>query len=164
MSLNKIGLGGGCHWCTEAIFQSLKGVYKVEQGWIASKDENTEFSEAIIVHFDPNVIDLFTLINIHLLTHSSTVNHSMRHKYRSAVYYYSKHQKIEIDKIISKLQIEFDNQIVTKSYAFNSFQSSPENLQNYYLKNPNKPFCKRYIDPKLNLILKKFGKDFFQKN
>ena len=60
----KIALGGGCHWCTEAVFQSLIGVHKVEQGFVASTDENTSFSEAVIVHFSPEAISLQTLIEI----------------------------------------------------------------------------------------------------
>ena len=50
MNLNKIALGGSCHWCTEAVFQSLLGVKKVEQGYVASTNENSSFSEAIVVH------------------------------------------------------------------------------------------------------------------
>lgn len=68
--MQKIGLGGSCHWCTEAIFRSLKGVSTVEQGWIASDGENTTLSEAVIVNFSPNEITLETLIAIHLHTHS----------------------------------------------------------------------------------------------
>lgn len=76
--LKKIGFGGGCHWCTEAVFQSLKGVKSVQQGWIASKNEHFEFSEAVIVDFDPSSIPLKVLIEIHLHTHKSTSEHSMR--------------------------------------------------------------------------------------
>jgi peptide-methionine (S)-S-oxide reductase len=59
--LQKIALGGGCHWCTEAVFQSIIGVEKVEQGFVASIDENNSFSEAVIVHFNSEVISLNTL-------------------------------------------------------------------------------------------------------
>ena len=76
----KIGFGGGCHWCTEAVFQSLIGVETVEQGYIASEDDMTSFSEAIIVHFNQEEITLKALIEIHLFTHKSTSNHSMRSK------------------------------------------------------------------------------------
>jgi peptide-methionine (S)-S-oxide reductase len=68
MELTKTAFGGGCHWCTEAVFQSLIGVAKVEQGWVASTAKNNTFSEAVIVYFDDNKIDLKTLIDIHLAT------------------------------------------------------------------------------------------------
>jgi peptide-methionine (S)-S-oxide reductase len=88
-NFSKVGLGGGCHWCTEGIFESLIGIKAVNQGWIASIDNNAELSEAIEVYFDPSMITLKTLIEIHLHTHASTVNHSIRQKYRSAIYTYN---------------------------------------------------------------------------
>ena len=78
MELTKIAFGGGCHWCTEAVFQILIGVVKVQQGWVRSVKENDTFSEAVIVHFNAKKTDLKVLIEIHLLTHKSTSNHSMR--------------------------------------------------------------------------------------
>ena len=58
MELTKVAFGGGCHWCTEAVFQSLKGVEKVEQGFVASVAKNSSFSEAVIVHFQTEIIAL----------------------------------------------------------------------------------------------------------
>ena len=137
---SKIALGGGCHWCTEAVFQSLIGVVKVEQGYVASVKENSNFSEAIIVHFYPKEISLQTLIEIHLHTHNSSSNHSMREKYRSAVYTFSDEQELESIRIIESLQKIFYNKLITKVYPFVSFKASREAIQNYYQKNPNKPF------------------------
>lgn len=90
--MQKIGFGGSCHWCTEAIFRSLKGVTTVEQGWITSDGENHTPSEAVIVSFDASEIKLETLIAIHLHTHSCTANHDLRSKYRSAVYTFNSEQ------------------------------------------------------------------------
>lgn len=158
MEYNKIGFGGGCHWCTEAVFQYLKGVKEVEQGWISSEGENEYLSEAIIVHYDSNEINIETLIEVHLLTHSSTSNHPMRKKYRSGIYYFSDNQECTINRIITQLQSDFKNKIITKAYPFIAFKASPERIQNFYLKNPKKPFCQRYISPKLSIITKRFGK------
>ena len=157
MELTKIAFGGGCHWCTEAVFQSLKGVEKVDQGWVASLNENDTFSEAVIVHFDETKIQLKTLIEIHLLTHKSTSNHSMRSKYRSAIYFFVENQKQEVIKNIQQLQPDFEHKIITQILAFKSFKLSTEAFQNYYYSNPEKPFCKTYIDPKLKLITAKFS-------
>jgi peptide-methionine (S)-S-oxide reductase len=158
MELTKIAFGGGCHWCTEAVFQSLIGVKKVEQGWVASTRENNTFSEAVIVTFNTFKIDLKTLIEIHLQTHKSTSNHSMRMKYRSAIYYFSEFQKEESLKIIEKLQQDFEAKIITKILEFQNFKPSSKEFQNYYQSNPDKPFCKTFINPKLKLIISKFSK------
>ncbi len=103
-SKTKIALGGGCHWCTEAVFQSLIGVRSVEQGFVASTEENSSFSEAVIVHFNPEDITLQTLIEVHLHTHKSTSAHSMRQKYRSAIYYFSDEQKTKSLKYLNHIR------------------------------------------------------------
>ncbi|WP_339706920.1 peptide-methionine (S)-S-oxide reductase [uncultured Kriegella sp.] len=163
-SLHKIAFGGGCHWCTEAVFQSLKGVEKVEQGFIASTGINDTFSEAVIVHFEAAFISQKVLIEIHLHTHNSTSYHSMRHKYRSAIYTYSKKQAIESRQCLVDLQSEFDNRLITKVYPFAKFKPSEERFINYYGKNPSKPFCKNHIDPKLRLLLSRFAEQVNVKN
>lgn len=156
--LSKIGFGGGCHWCTEAVFQSLIGVENVEQGWIASEDLNDTFSEAVIVTFNPEAISLETLTDIHLHTHKSTSNHSMRSKYRSAIYYFEEFQKVDLKSIITQLQSDFDTPIITQILPFKVFKPSREAITNYYYNNPQKPFCEQFINPKLKLILHKFSK------
>jgi len=155
--MQKIGFGGGCHWCTEAVFQQLVGVLKVEQGWIASDGENNTFSEAVIIHFDDSKIDLATLTAIHLHTHSSTSNHTMRKKYRSAVYTFSFDQAKAIKAIINSLQTDFDKAIITQVLPFYSFKVNKEQYQNYYLKNSDNQFCRTYIHPKFSLLMQRFS-------
>ncbi|MBT8181835.1 MAG: peptide-methionine (S)-S-oxide reductase [Eudoraea sp.] len=157
MKIDKIGLGGGCHWCTEAVFQNLHGVVNVEQGWISASGA-LEFSEAVLVHFNSEKISLKVLIEVHLHTHKCTSNHSMRSKYRSAVYAFSSKQRLESEQILKLLQKEFEDKLITKVYGFEDFKMSPEPYQNYFQKNPEKPFCKTYIAPKLQLLLKRFPK------
>jgi peptide-methionine (S)-S-oxide reductase len=153
----KIGFGGGCHWCTEAVFLSLKGVQCVEQGWIASQPPNDAFSEAVTVTYNPSIITLDDLITIHLCTHASTSNNSMRHKYRSAVYWFDAEEEAIIKEIIDGLQPGFNEPIITQVLPFADFKkSSPEHL-NYYYTNPEKPFCTMYIHPKLELLKNKFA-------
>lgn len=153
--LSKITLGGGCHWCTEAVFQSLKGVEKVEQGFVASEGEHTSFSEAIIVHFYPKDISLQQLIEVHLMTHKSSSQHSMRYKYRSAIYTFHEFQKEVANRILTGFKKQ-NPEIITQVLAFREFEPSREQIQNYYLKDPQKPFCERYIFPKLESLEKNF--------
>lgn len=163
MELTKIAFGGGCHWCTEAVFQSLIGVEKVEQGWVASNENNKNFSEAVIVQFDTSKIELKTLIEIYLLTHKITSNHSMRKKYRSAIYYFSDKHKLESKLQLRRLQSKFENKIITQVLVFQQFKPSSLEFQDYYKTNPEKPFCKTYIIPKL-ILLKKDFKEVYKDN
>ena len=156
-TIHKIGFGGGCHWCTEAVFQALIGVSSVKQGWIASDKENAEFSEAIIIEFDTTIIPLEILIEIHLLTHKSTSKHSMRKKYRSAIYTFNRLETVVVSGILKNLQSEFNKELITQVLPFLAFKPSREAITNYYSKNPNKPFCKTYISPKLSLLVNQFS-------
>ncbi len=157
MKIEKIGFGGGCHWCTEAVFSSLIGVSKVEQGWIASEKPFDSLSEAVIVHFDPGIIGLEILIEIHLRTHSSKSDHSMRVKYRSAVYTFSQEQNNTVVDYLSILTAK-EGSFATQVLPFESFKASSESYQDYYIRNKDKPFCKTYIDPKLKLVRERFKK------
>ena len=148
----KIGFGGGCHWCTEAVFQSLEGVKKVEQGWIASKPPYDTFSEAVIVHYSPNDISLEKLIFVHLNTHSSTNAHQMRGKYRSAIYYFNEPSVSEIQEVMEKRSQISGKKYVTETLAFKEFKLNQEDYLNYFKRQPDKPFCQRYIVPKLDWI------------
>jgi peptide-methionine (S)-S-oxide reductase len=156
-AIEKIGLGGSCHWCTEAIFQSLKGVIHVSQGWVEPDDNAAEFSEAVIVEFDPILISLGSLIEIHLHTHSCTSEHFMRSKYRSAVYTFNEEQLISAKQAIDKLQTDFEDMVITKVFPFKTFKLNNEKYLDYYYKNPDKPFCKTFIDPKLKILLHQFS-------
>ncbi len=155
--VGKIGFGGGCHWCTEAVFLSLIGVTKVEQGWIASDGINDSFSEAVIVHFDNQEIELAVLTAIHMYTHSCTSDHAMRHKYRSALYTFSSEQYEDAKLIIRKLQTDFSKKIITQVIAFVEFKENIEKYQSYYLKNRNNQFCQTYIHPKFKIIMEQFS-------
>jgi len=154
--LTTIGLGGGCHWCTEAIYSSLKGIVSVEQGWIASKAPDDEFSEAVLVKIDEQQVSLQDVIEIHLNTHSSTSDHSMRKKYRSAVYVMSKMEKTKVQVLIEDLQKNFSERLITKALIFSDFKKSDDGYLDYFYKNPDKPFCKTYIQPKINKLMQSY--------
>lgn len=154
--ISKIGLGGGCHWCTEGIFESLLGITTVNQGWIASIPPYAELSEAIEVFFNPTIISLQSVIEVHLHTHSSTSNHAMRKKYRSAIYTYNDTQNKEAKTILTHLENDFDKLIITQVLPLKSFKMNKDKLVNYLYKSPNKPFCQTYIHPKLKLLLTRF--------
>jgi len=161
--MQRIAFGGGCHWCTEAIFQQIRGVSQVDQGWVSSTHTDaTTPSEAVIVHFDPSSISLDTLTEIHLCTHNATSNHTFREKYRSAVYTFSESQYQEAQTILEKKQKLFEKALVTKVYPFGEFRLNDEQYLNYYKSNPDKPFCQVRIEPKLRVLLERYS-EFIQK-
>ena len=156
-TIHRIAFGGGCHWCTEAVYNSLKGIISVEQGFVASEGEESSFSEAVIVRYDPINISLEDLILIHLYTHKSTSNHSMRKKYRSAIYTFETVNAEKCALVLQKFQENFKSPLITKVLPFKEFKISDKAFQNYYFKNPYKPFCTTHIAPKLKLLLLKFA-------
>lgn len=156
MNKVRLGFGGGCHWCTEAVFKSLKGVDLVEQGFIRSEPPHDVASEAVQIQFDPAFISMAVLIEIHLRTHASTSDHTFRKKYRSAVYTTDTVHNHEANDTIAVLGIEFDRPIVTKVMPLVEFIASPEHYQNYYANHSNGEFCQRFIDPKLALLRRQF--------
>lgn len=157
--VKQAGFGGGCHWCTEAVFSSLKGIKSVQQGWIASVEDNSFFSEGVIIRYDDDIISFVTLIAIHLHTHSSTSQHSMRGKYRSAIYTFDDRDALLARDAIEFLQSEFNDPIITQVLPYAEFNRSRDELLDYYFSDPQKPFCELYINPKLKLILDRFSND-----
>lgn len=155
--MNTVGFGGSCHWCTEAIFLSIIGVTDVKQGWIASFGDATAFSEAILLTYDPTVISLKQLLEVHLHTHSCTSNHSMRSKYRSAVYFADDDQLNEAHEILNELQADFDKPILTQVLKIADFKLNKPEYLDYYYQDPSRGFCENIINPKLRVLLDKFS-------
>lgn len=154
--IRTIGLGGGCFWCTEAVFKSLNGVNNVTQGWIGSVSPFNVPSEAVLVDYDSQIMELNDLIEIHLSTHNSQSNHSMRTKYRSGIYYFDDGQKKEIEQALNTFSVQFENKLVTRALPMIEFIENKEEYQHYYYNNPDKPFCQTYIKPKIDLLYEKY--------
>lgn len=155
--IKKAGFGGGCHWCTEAVFAALTGVNSVRQGWISSNGEDTALSEGVLIEFDTRKIDFAVLIAIHLHTHSATSHHSMRGKYRSAVYTFSDEDSSTAKAAIQQLQKDFEKPVITRVLPFCDFRINREESLNYYFSDPDRPFCQTYINPKLKMLLQQFA-------
>lgn len=137
--------------------QELAGVTSAAQGFIASEPPQDSYSEAVDVMFDPDVLPLEALLEVHLRTHASQSNHKMRGKYRSAVYVHSEAQGLEVAHALARLQHGFDAPLVTQVLRFVSFKPSDERFQNYAARHRGGPFCARYIDPKLDMLRAQFG-------
>jgi len=157
MQSSQIGFGGGCHWCTEAVFASLRGVVRVQQGFLGSHAPHDFYSEAVLVDFDSSAVSLDILIEIHLRTHASTSSHSMREKYRSAVYVHDENQEQHCRFVVENLQQAFEKPLITQVLRIEGFTLSEDRYRNYYVTNPNRPFCATRIEPKLAMLRRDFS-------
>ncbi len=104
------------------------------------------------MQFDPEVIGLARLIDIHLHTHASTSQHSMRAKYRSAIYAHSPQQAEQAKTILNEIQDDFSEPLVTRVLPLIGFKSSQPGRRAYFEKNTGNQFCERYIEPKLKKL------------
>jgi len=134
----------------------------VQQGWISSGPPNSTPSEAILFEYESNVISLKDLIALYLHSHSCTNAHSLREKYKSAVYVFNAEQDKLARAAIHKLQSEFEDVIITQVLYFKEFELNEQDYLDYYYKNPEKPFCKVYIAPKLKILIKQDASKFDQ--
>jgi peptide methionine sulfoxide reductase msrA/msrB len=164
----KIVLGGGCFWCTEAIFINLKGIEKVTSGYAGGITENptykevisgkTQHAEVVEVVFNPKLISLEKILEIFFTAHDpTTLNQQGADRgtqYRSAIYYINPQHKSIIDKIITILEHNkvFKNPIVTEVKPLKKFYKAEGYHQNYYNQNKKQPYCQLVIEPKLNKI------------
>jgi peptide methionine sulfoxide reductase msrA/msrB len=160
----KATFGGGCFWCTEAIFQNLKGVIKVESGYSGGRISNptyrevssgiTGHAEVIEFTYNPNEIAYEDLVKIHLTTHDpTTLNQQGADKgtqYRSVVFYRNEDEKTIALNLIKELKSTYDNMIITEVAMFEHFYPAEEHHQNYYTNNmDNNRYCAVVINPKL---------------
>lgn len=170
--LEKATLAGGCFWCTEAVFQRLKGVISVVSGYtgrtLASPTPEQVYSgktghaEAIQITFDPEIISYDKLLEVFWKLHDPTsLNKQMYDvgsEYRSAIFYHDEMQKRIIEE--SKRNLEksgyYQNRIVTEIVSFTNFYPAESYNQNYYNKNTYQPYCQIIIDPKIQKLYKDF--------
>lgn len=166
-----ITLAGGCFWCTEAVFSSLKGVEKVVPGYSGGTIDNPTYwqvsrgesghAESVQITFDPKVISLDKLLYVFFKLHDPTeLNRQgadVGTQYRSAIFFASEVQKQKAEKARVEAQKDHQGKVVTEITPFkNFFPAEPEHKQ-YYLKNKGNLYCKLVIDPKINKLKKEFG-------
>ncbi len=135
----------------------MRGVVSVEQGFARSDPPNGSWSEAVRIAFDPIAIPLRVLIEVHLRTHASTSNHTMRGKYRSAVYFGCEMQSQEMCDLLDKLREGFNAPLVTQALPMKGFRLSDPRLHRYFERYEGGPFCTRFIDPKLAFLRDSFA-------
>jgi len=164
--------GGGCFWCTEAIFSELKGVVSVESGYSGGKIKNptygdictgtTGHAEVIHIIFNPDEIHFSELLDVFFATHNpTTLNRQgadVGTQYRSVVFYHNNKQQIETKKFIKELEKSnvFEDKIVTQITKFDIFYKAEAYHQDYFNNNKSQGYCNVVINPKLIKFRKRF--------
>jgi peptide-methionine (S)-S-oxide reductase len=164
--------GGGCFWCTEAVFSELKGVKSVESGYAGGHTKNptykdictgtTGHAEVIHITFNPKVIKYEELLDVFFATHNpTTLNRQgadVGTQYRSVIFYHNVEQKQKAINFIKQLEQEavFDDKIVTEVTPFNNYYKAEDYHQDYYANNKTQRYCNAVINPKLVKFRKKF--------
>ncbi|HOO85506.1 MAG TPA: peptide-methionine (S)-S-oxide reductase MsrA [Prolixibacteraceae bacterium] len=164
--------GGGCFWCTEAVFSNLKGVNNVVPGYSGGTLENptyndvctgeTGHAEVIKIEFDPKEISFEQLLEVFFQTHDpTTLNRQgadVGTQYRSVIFYTNIEQKQLAEKYIEKLDDKklHERKIVTEISELSEFYSAENYHIDYYSRNSNQPYCRFVIDPKIEKLNKHF--------
>lgn len=162
--------GGGCFWCTEAIFKRLKGVLKVTSGYAGCKmdkpsyydvsEGNTGYAEVVKIDFDNNLITYNDLLEVFFAVHDPTSMNRQGNdegtQYRSVIFYTNDKQNDIAEKSIEKMKKAGVN-VVTQVQSLDKFYEAESYHQDYYSKNSYEPYCQLIISPKLQHLREKFG-------
>ncbi|OGE82569.1 MAG: peptide-methionine (S)-S-oxide reductase [Candidatus Doudnabacteria bacterium RIFCSPHIGHO2_01_FULL_49_9] len=162
--LETVVFGGGCFWCTEAIFAELKGVVSVIPGYAGGESDKPNYdqvsgggtghAEVIKIEFDPSIISFHDLLEVFFATHDPTTPNQqgadVGTQYRSLILYTTPEQKTEAEKL---LQLNF----VTEIKPLDRFYDAEEYHKNYYNNNQSAPYCQLVINPKLDKFRQQFG-------
>jgi peptide-methionine (S)-S-oxide reductase len=170
-NLSTATLGNGCFWCTEAIFQQLKGVAAVASGYSGGQVKNPSYrevcdgttghAECLQIQFDPAVISYEKLLEIFFTTHDpTTLNRQgadVGTQYRSVIFYHDEEQRAIAERVKKEFAPTiWDDPIVTEISAAEKFYKAEDYHQNYFNDNPNQGYCRIIINPKVQKFREKY--------
>jgi len=165
-------VGGGCFWCTETVFQEVKGVEQVISGYsggnVPGRPTYREVcsglsghAEVVQVTFDANVITYEDILVIFMTTHDPTTLNKQGAdrgtQYRSVIYYHNEAQKEIAEIVVKELAAYYEDPIVTEVSEAQTFYEAEKEHQDFYENNPDYGYCSFVIDPKLAKLRKLHG-------
>ncbi len=172
-NLETATFAGGCFWCTEAVFQKLRGVKSVLPGYAGGQVDNptyeqvsvgnTGHAEAVKFEYDPNQITYRDLLTVFFATHDPTQlnrqGNDVGPQYRSAIFYANDDQKNQAQEYIDQLTKDqtFSAPIVTTLEPLGKFYEAENYHKNYYERNQGQPYCQVIIDPKIKKLKEQFA-------
>lgn len=170
MAIETATLGGGCFWCTEAVYQQLKGVQSVESGYTGGQvpnptyeqicDGTTGHAEVVRLTFDTDVASFREILEIFFTIHDpTTINrqgNDVGTQYRSVIYFNSPEQQATAKHVIAEMANVWDAQIVTELGPEETYYKAEDYHQNYFRKNPLQGYCAFVVAPKVAKFRKMF--------
>jgi peptide-methionine (S)-S-oxide reductase len=162
-------VGGGCFWCTEAVFQAVKGIQQVVSGYTGGTAPGrptyreicsglTGHAEVVQVTFDSNVLTYEDIIIIFMTTHDpTTLNRQGADagtQYRSVIYYHDDNQERKAKAVLKEMSVYFEKPIVTELSPIGIFYDAEDDHQDYYNNNSQQGYCQVVINPKLAKLRK----------
>ncbi len=173
METKTIVFAGGCFWCTEAVFTSLRGVVSVESGYTGGTVPNptyeavctgkTGHAEAVKIVYDPASINVSDLLTVFFATHDPTQlnrqGNDVGTQYRSAVFYSDIEQKTATEKMIADIDASSaeGGKVVTEVVPLGVWYPAEEYHKDYFARNPEKAYCQLVINPKVEKVQQKFA-------
>ena len=166
-NLQQATFGGGCFWCTEAVFLEVKGIEKVVSGYSGGNAPGkptyreicsglTGHAEVIQVTYNENIISYESILIIFMTTHDPTqLNRQgadVGTQYRSVIYYHNEQQEEIAQTVINALTPVYNKKIVTEISPLSIFYEAEKEHQAYYKNNQNSGYCSFVIDPKLQKL------------
>ncbi len=165
--------GGGCFWCTEAVFKMLKGVSSVLPGYAGGTVENptyaqvsagnTGHAEVVQIEYDPSQVSYRSLLTVFFGSHDPTTRNRQGNdvgtQYRSAIFYTTLGQKADAEKCIEEINASSTSgaPIVTEVVPLTTFYIAEDYHKNYFASHPGNPYCELVINPKLEKVQKQFA-------
>ncbi len=165
-------LGGGCFWCTEAVFKMLRGVESVTPGYSGGDSKPTYdqvsngdsgHAEVIEIKYDPTQISFEDLLTVFFASHDPTTlnrqGNDVGTQYRSVIFYTDQAQKDSAEKFIAEINAssQLGKPIVTEITPLKEFFPAESYHMDYYARNQNQPYCELVINPKLEKVQQKFA-------
>lgn len=171
--IQKAVFGGGCFWCTEAVFKMLKGVIRVEPGYAGGIIENptyeqvctgnTGHAEVVCIEYDEALVSYKTLLTIFFASHDPTTlnrqGNDVGTQYRSSIFFTTPNQEKEAHEFIKNLEnsSQDGDHIVTEVVPLNHFYKAENYHEDYYARNKSAPYCQLVIQPKLQKVQEEYA-------
>jgi peptide-methionine (S)-S-oxide reductase len=168
-----ITLGGGCFWCLEAVFEQVRGVFKVESGYCNGRRPNptyeqvctgtTGHAEVVRVSFDPGQLTLSEIFEIFFCIHDPTTLNRQGHdagtQYRSGIYWNDFEQMLIAQKVLAQVQAHHQpSTVVTELAQEQLYTRAEDHHQHYYQQHPEQAYCAHVIAPKLQKMMQTFAR------